>query len=63
MGFIRRGPQGDEIPVLEEIEVGFPAGQIAWVSGPTGAGKSTLLHLLAGLLRPTRGVIIADGQP
>jgi ABC-type ATPase involved in cell division len=45
------------------FEADFPSGQIAWISGPTGAGKSTLLHLLAGLLRPSRGEILADGQP
>ncbi|WP_299025279.1 ATP-binding cassette domain-containing protein [uncultured Thermanaerothrix sp.] len=36
----------------------------AWVIlGPSGCGKSTLLSLLAGLLRPQRGLIRIDGQP
>ncbi|HEY5849268.1 MAG TPA: ATP-binding cassette domain-containing protein [Lysobacter sp.] len=30
--------------------------------GPSGSGKSTLLALIAGLLRPSRGVIRADGD-
>ncbi len=35
----------------------------SWVIlGPSGCGKSTLLSLLAGLLRPQRGVIRIDGQ-
>lgn len=32
------------------------------VFGPSGAGKSTLLHLIAGLVRPTRGRVILDGE-
>lgn len=32
------------------------------VIGPSGCGKSTLLHLIAGLIRPSRGQITIDGQ-
>ncbi|MGD9331582.1 MAG: ATP-binding cassette domain-containing protein [Desulfobacterales bacterium] len=50
-------------PLLRRIDALFPGGQVSLVSGPSGAGKSTLLHLLAALLRPTSGEIVADGQP
>jgi putative ABC transport system ATP-binding protein len=32
------------------------------VLGPSGSGKSTLLHILAGLLRPSRGEVVIAGQ-
>ena len=32
------------------------------LSGPSGAGKTTLLHLIAGLVKPTRGRIAIDGE-
>jgi ABC-type lipoprotein export system ATPase subunit len=49
--------------LLRNIDAVFSGGRVVLISGRSGAGKSTLLHLLAGLLRPTSGEILADGQP
>jgi ABC-type multidrug transport system fused ATPase/permease subunit len=49
--------------VVREVNLTIPAGtQVAFV-GPTGSGKSTLVDLLTGLLSPTAGEILIDGQP
>lgn len=37
-------------------------GQHALMLGASGSGKTTLLHLLAGLLTPTSGAVVVDGQ-
>jgi putative ABC transport system ATP-binding protein len=38
------------------------AGHHSLILGPSGSGKSTLLHLIAGLLRPSRGRVLVAGQ-
>ena len=37
-------------------------GEMAFLTGSSGAGKSTLLKLIAGLVRPTRGQVVVNGQ-
>jgi putative ABC transport system ATP-binding protein len=37
-------------------------GEHSLILGPSGSGKSTLLHLIAGLLRPSRGRVLVAGQ-
>jgi len=49
--------------VLSDISFDIGSGEHVAIVGRSGAGKSTLLHLLAGLLRPSRGTITVDGRP
>lgn len=49
-------------PVLENIDLEIPPGEIMVIIGPSGSGKSTLLRLMIGLLRPTSGEIWINGQ-
>jgi ABC-type lipoprotein export system ATPase subunit len=48
--------------VLKKINARFAAGQVSFITGVIGAGKSTLLHLMAGLMRPTSGNVLIDGE-
>lgn len=52
---------GSEL-VLDEVDLRVEAGEKLVVIGPSGQGKSVLLKLMAGLIEPTKGDILVDGQ-
>ena len=47
---------------LHEIDLNIARGEFVALIGHSGCGKSTLLNLVAGLLRPTTGVMILAGR-
>lgn len=47
---------------LEDITLTIPKGDFVYLTGPSGAGKSTLLKLLYCAEKPSRGVILVNGQ-
>ena len=49
-------------PILNDISVSFPAGQITTLIGPNGCGKTTLLQCLNGMSKVTAGHILLDGK-
>lgn len=48
---------------VEDLSFAVPRGSIVGLLGPNGAGKSTTLRAIVGLLRPTRGDCLIDGEP
>jgi ATP-binding cassette subfamily B protein len=49
--------------VLDGINLKIPKGANVGFVGSTGSGKSTMLDLLMGLLTPTKGALLVDGEP
>lgn len=47
---------------VEDLTLTIPEGKIIGLLGPNGSGKSTLFKLANGLLRPTSGEILIQGQ-
>jgi ATP-binding cassette, subfamily B, bacterial PglK len=54
-------PDSDS-PTLVTVDIKILAGQQVALIGPSGAGKSTLADLILGLLKPTSGDLLTDGQ-
>ena len=55
-------PGGPPRPVLLDISFELPRGNSVALAGRSGSGKSTLLHLAAGIMVPTSGKILLDGN-
>ncbi|HVO00455.1 MAG TPA: nitrate/sulfonate/bicarbonate ABC transporter ATP-binding protein [Steroidobacteraceae bacterium] len=56
-------PDGQELRVLEGVDLQLAEGQIVGLLGRSGSGKSTLLRLIAGLTEPSHGELRYLGAP
>jgi Fe-S cluster assembly ATP-binding protein len=51
----------DEKEIIKDVSLNISEGFIA-ITGPNGGGKSTLAKIIAGIIKPTSGQILFDGQ-
>jgi len=52
-----------QVVACRDINLDIEAGSFVAIVGPSGCGKSTLLNMVAGLLTPSAGEVLSDGQP
>lgn len=50
------------VTALDKVNIEIEKGEIVAVIGHTGSGKSTLMQQLNGLLKPTSGRVLIDGE-
>ncbi len=50
------------VQALDDVSVEIPDAHFACLVGASGCGKSTLLNIMAGLVQPTLGEVLLDGE-
>ena len=50
------------VQALDEVNLKIEPGRVIGLLGPNGSGKTTLLKLANGLLTPTSGEVLIDGE-
>lgn len=51
-----------EFRALKDVDLVMDNGGLIAIVGPSGSGKSTMLNMITGIDRPTKGMVIVDGQ-
>ena len=52
----------DEIVAIKDLSFNCAEGEFVSIIGPSGCGKTTVLSLIAGLISPSNGKILIDGE-
>jgi NitT/TauT family transport system ATP-binding protein len=54
---------GRRLSAIDDVTITAAPAEFVALVGPSGCGKTTLLHILDGLMRPSRGRVLVEGQP
>jgi NitT/TauT family transport system ATP-binding protein len=54
---------GRTVEAIRDVTFAVNAGELVCIVGPSGAGKTTLLKCIAGLLPPSAGQVVLEGEP
>lgn len=54
--------RGQPAWALQDVSLSVGTGEFVCAVGPSGCGKTTVLNLIAGFLKPTRGVVLHQGR-
>ena len=53
--------EGGSVPLLNNVTLKIPSGQVLGIIGKSGAGKSTLMRVIMGLITPRLGAVTISG--
>ncbi|MCW5750038.1 MAG: ABC transporter ATP-binding protein [Alphaproteobacteria bacterium] len=59
----RYATDGQDVLALTGIDLAIRKGEFVVLLGPSGCGKTTMLRIMAGLIRPSSGVVRIGGRP
>ncbi len=54
---------GETLTAVEDVNFTVNRGEFLTVIGPSGCGKTTVMNVIAGLVKPSTGRVLVDGQP
>ena len=60
--YFRKSGVANTFEAVRPVSMELNAGEVTVLIGRSGSGKTTLLHMLAGLLTPTEGRVLLEGQ-
>ncbi len=53
----------DDIKAVNRVSLGIMDGEVFGLVGTNGAGKSTILRIIAGVMKPDKGIVLVDNRP